>query len=100
MTPKINHASLEIELDEKKKIVSALASSLALEALKGRRLSFTVSTKNSGETLLFFFSAADLVSLRAGMNTILRLTSSALMSIRGAGSLDTKSGNAIYRKTE
>ena len=56
----------------------------------GKRLRLIVGEKNNGGTLLLKFSGSDLVSVRAGMNTILRLTLSALKSIRAANELEQK----------
>jgi tRNA threonylcarbamoyladenosine modification (KEOPS) complex Pcc1 subunit len=90
LASKIRRVTLEVELSAEKKIISSLHSSLAPEAIKGKRLSLAVVGKNNGETLLLKFSGSDLVSVRAGMNTILRLTLSALKSIRGANELEQK----------
>jgi tRNA threonylcarbamoyladenosine modification (KEOPS) complex Pcc1 subunit len=81
LSSKVTAATLKIELSGSKKLISALADSLSPETISGKRLTFTVSKKNEGETLLLHFVASDVVSLRAGMNTILRLTLSALNSI-------------------
>jgi len=81
MSPKLIHATLLIQLEDNKKVISALAASLAPETMRGKRLTFTVSTRNSGRILVLGFSSTDFVSLRAAMNTILRLTASALKSI-------------------
>lgn len=73
---------MEIELSGRKKVISALADSLKPEAIRGKRLTLSISTKNHGKTLLLRFDAKDVVSLRAGMNTILRLALSGLKSIQ------------------
>ncbi len=90
MTSKVKHVTLEFELSAEKRIISSLHSSLVPEAIKGKRLRLIVGEKNNGGTLLLKFSGSDLVSLRAGMNTILRLTLSALKSIRAADELEQK----------
>jgi tRNA threonylcarbamoyladenosine modification (KEOPS) complex Pcc1 subunit len=90
LTSKIKHVTLGFELSAEKRIISSLHSSLAPEAISGKRLSLTVGEKNNGGTLLLKFSGSDLVSVRAGMNTILRLTLSALKSIRTANELEQK----------
>jgi tRNA threonylcarbamoyladenosine modification (KEOPS) complex Pcc1 subunit len=90
LASKIRRVTLEVELSAEKKIISSLHSSLAPEAIKGKRLSLAVVGKNNGSTLLLKFSGSDLVSVRAGMNTILRLTLSALKTIRGANELEQK----------
>ena len=78
---KMLFATLSVELIGAKKLNCALASALSPEAVENSRFSFSVSLKNNGRTMLLNFSAKDLVSLRAGMNTILRLASSALTII-------------------
>jgi tRNA threonylcarbamoyladenosine modification (KEOPS) complex Pcc1 subunit len=92
---------LTVELDDEKKVISALLKSLQPETIASKRLNFSVSTKNTGRTLLLTFVAEDLVSLRSGMNTILRLVLSALKSIRAIEIIDrVKSSGAVHRKTE
>jgi len=85
---KVICATLTIEVRAKKKEVSSLVASLIPERIEGKRLTFQVSSKEGGNILLLNFSAADLVSLRAGMNSVLRLTLSALKSIRKVNDLD------------
>ena len=56
--------------------------SLRPESIESKRLKVTISTGSRGQTLVLRFSAVDLVSLRAGLNSVLRLTLSALKSVR------------------
>jgi tRNA threonylcarbamoyladenosine modification (KEOPS) complex Pcc1 subunit len=87
---KVRYVTLEVELAAEKRVISSLLSSLAPEAIKSKRLDFIVTRKKDGKTLTLRFSAADLVSVRAGMNTILRLALSALKSIREVSELEPK----------
>ena len=84
----------------KKRVISAIAASLAPEELKGARLTFSVSISKDGTLLLLKFSGADVVSLRAGMNTVLRLTLSALKSIEATSSVERQKSLAFHRKTQ
>jgi tRNA threonylcarbamoyladenosine modification (KEOPS) complex Pcc1 subunit len=95
----VKSASLEIHFQASKKIISALVPSLSPEMIKSKRLTVTVTTANHGKTLVLKFVAKDLVSLRAGMNTILRLILSALKSIDAVSALDSKiSKEALSQK--
>lgn len=85
MVSKVRYAKLTISYsNDDVRIVSAIAVSLAPEAIDGTRLTLEISSTNDGRTLLLSFTAGDLVSLRAGVNTILRLMLSALNSIQAA----------------
>jgi len=85
---KVERVTLEIELNAEKKIVSSLLASLSPEAIESKRLSFSVEQKTNGKVLLLSFSGSDLVSVRAGMNTILRLLLSALNSIQAVEDIE------------
>ncbi len=84
---KVLFATLSVEIVEDKKVTEAIASALSPEIVKNRRFTFALKSKNNGRTISLKFVASDLVSLRAGMNTILRLTLSALKIIHTTSSL-------------
>ena len=86
----MRYVTLEVELAAEKKVISSLLSSLVPEAIKSKRLNFTVTRNKDGQILLLKFSSTDLVSVRAGMNTILRLALSALKSIREVSELEPR----------
>jgi tRNA threonylcarbamoyladenosine modification (KEOPS) complex Pcc1 subunit len=81
-TSKVVYAALGVEITTDKKTSEALFSALSPEMTKNERFSFSLSTANEDNTVLLKFSSSDLVSLRAGMNTTLRLALSALLTIR------------------
>ena len=84
---KVLFATLYVEMAGDKKVNEAIASALSPELVKNRRFSFTLKSKDNSNAILLGFIASDMVSLRAGMNTILRLALSALTVIRTTSSL-------------
>jgi tRNA threonylcarbamoyladenosine modification (KEOPS) complex Pcc1 subunit len=85
MRSKVRYASLEIEFTADPRILLSIASSLAPENIEGKRLTVRTRTKKKGNVLQLSFQAADMVSLRAGMNTTLRLMLSALKILEATG---------------
>ncbi|HXQ92378.1 MAG TPA: KEOPS complex subunit Pcc1 [Nitrososphaerales archaeon] len=85
---KVLFATLRVEIVGERKVNEAIASALSPELVKNKRFTFTLISKNNGRTILLKFMALDLVSLRAGMNTILRLALTALTIIRTTSFLD------------
>jgi tRNA threonylcarbamoyladenosine modification (KEOPS) complex Pcc1 subunit len=88
--PKVTSSTLLVEIAGRKKILEAVRSSMIPEIDRSQRCVLSVRTAQGGKKLILGFDAKDLVALRAGFNTNLRLVSSALKTIKSASSLEKK----------
>jgi tRNA threonylcarbamoyladenosine modification (KEOPS) complex Pcc1 subunit len=59
------------------------------EIADGKRCKLVLRTNKNGKMLSIILTSGDLISLRAGLNTNLRLAVSALKSINAAKSVDS-----------
>jgi tRNA threonylcarbamoyladenosine modification (KEOPS) complex Pcc1 subunit len=85
--PMVLRCQLSVKIPGDKRTLSALRDALDLETIVKDRSSLSVRQGRDGNTLLLEFSSKDLVSLRASMNTNLRLVASALNTIDATRSL-------------
>jgi tRNA threonylcarbamoyladenosine modification (KEOPS) complex Pcc1 subunit len=91
--PKVTSSMLLVEITGRKKILEAVGSSMIPEIDTSQRCVLSVRTTRDGKKLILGFDAKDLVALRAGFNTNLRLVSSALKTITSASSFEKKKTN-------
>jgi tRNA threonylcarbamoyladenosine modification (KEOPS) complex Pcc1 subunit len=92
---KVTSSRLLVELTGRKKILEAVRFSMIPEIDKSQRCVLSVRTAQGGNKLILGFDAKDLVALRAGFNTNLRLVSSALKTITSASSIEKKKTNPV-----
>ncbi len=79
------------------KAISAVKTAMIPEIADSKRCKLSLRTDKTGRTLSMILASEDLVSLRAGLNTNLRLATSALKSINAAKNVNSPEN---HRKTE
>ena len=78
--PKVS-ARLEFSLERSPEELHAIRSALLPEIRAGKRTVMNVKLVNHGKKLILAISSSDLVSMRASLNSNLRLVASALKTI-------------------
>ncbi|MDA4111332.1 MAG: hypothetical protein OK439_02255 [Thaumarchaeota archaeon] len=84
MKPKVAQTTLVVSICGEKKTIDAVRVSMVPEIENGKRCLLALHKSKHSEKLALAFAAKDLVALRAGLNTNLRLVASALKTIEVA----------------
>ncbi|MGH2638613.1 MAG: hypothetical protein ACRDF4_04945, partial [Rhabdochlamydiaceae bacterium] len=79
---RVAFARLTVDIFADRRTIAALKSAMMPESVEGKKCKLALRKGKNGGKLALVFSSKDLVSLRAGLNTNLRLAASALKSIR------------------
>ena len=87
ITRSVTHGSLSVSMFSDPKTLRALKSSLTPEVTGGKRTKMTLRSRKRDHELSISMTSSDLISLRASLNTNLRLASTALKSIRSTQSI-------------
>jgi tRNA threonylcarbamoyladenosine modification (KEOPS) complex Pcc1 subunit len=97
----VTSARLGVEISGEKKVLNAVRFSMMPEVDNRKRCVLSLRESKDGRKLSLLFSAKDLVALRAGLNTNLRLVSSALKTIETTSKIEKKDYfRNDHRKTE
>ena len=81
---KVLFAEIKVDIFAERRAVRAVSAALTPEIDNGKRCKLSLRTDKTGRILSLILTSEDLVSLRAGLNTNLRLAVSALKSINAA----------------
>lgn len=81
---KVLSAELKLDIFAEPRTISALRAAMSPEIDNKKRCKLSLHTDKTGRTLSMMLRSEDMVSLRAGLNTNLRLAASALKSINAA----------------
>ena len=98
--PKVTFARLKVDITGEKRAIDAVRFSMIPEMENDKRCVLSLRKSKDDEKLSLLFSAKDLVALRAGLNTNLRLVSSALKTIDTASVTKGERASQKHRKTE
>jgi tRNA threonylcarbamoyladenosine modification (KEOPS) complex Pcc1 subunit len=82
-------AELKVDISAEPRIISAVRASLTPETDDNKRCKLSLRTDRTGSVLSLILKSGDLISLRAGLNTNLRLAATALRSVNAARNLDS-----------
>ena len=80
----VTSSELRVTIPEELATIEALKAALDPEKSTGKRRDMTTALRKGQRTLLIEFRSKDLVALRAGLNTNLRLASSVLKTLDSA----------------
>lgn len=72
---------LSVRITSDERSISALKSAMTPEVGTGKKCRLSLRSGSDGKSLSLILSGSDLVSLRAGLNTNLRLASSVLKTL-------------------
>ena len=84
MKSKVSFVELKVEILAEPRAISAVKAAMTPEIDDSKRCKLSLHTDRTGRKLSLILTSKDLVSLRAGLNTNLRLAASALKSINAA----------------
>ena len=84
MKSKVTFVELKVAILSEPRAISAAKAAMTPEMDDSKRCKLSLHTDKTGRKLSLILSSKDLVSLRAGLNTNLRLAASALKGINAA----------------
>lgn len=87
---KVVHTELRVELVTNSKTVKAILSAMSFESRNSGRCRMLLTASRDGRGLNMRFLSSDLTSLRAAMNTNLRLVATAIKAIEAVSKLSEK----------
>ncbi len=87
-----------VQLKDSPARIRAVVHAMTPEARSGNKCKMRISRLADDRSVALLFDSHDLISLRASLNTNLRLVSASLQAINAVS--DSSRGSILHRKTE